>query len=174
MYIVVGLGNPGKEYETTRHNAGRLAVEFLEAKEIPGIKLAHIESFMNLSGPAVAKVLKGMNPKNLVVIYDDLDLPLGSMKISYNRSSGGHKGVESIIKSLGTEEFIRIRVGISSTTIFGKIKKPKGEGAVNKFVLSQLRKSEMDKLEKVFENIRGALKTLATDGLQKMMTEFNK
>lgn len=174
MYIVVGLGNPGEEYENTRHNAGKLAVQYLEKREIEGVEFAYTNSFMNLSGPAVAKALADRQPEKLVVIYDDLDLPLGKMKISHNRSSGGHKGVESIIKALKSEEFIRIRIGISPTTLFGKLKKPRGEEAVNKFVLGKFRNSEIAKLEKIFDEIEKALKVLVKDGLQKMMTEFNK
>lgn len=174
-YIVVGLGNPGSEYESTRHNTGKMAVEFLEKKSIKGVKLVHTESFMNLSGPAVAKVMAGKgSAKNLVVIYDDLDLPIGTMKISYNRSSGGHRGIQSIIKALKTEEFIRIRVGISPTTPAGKIKKPKGEEAVEKFILGEFKKPELEKLKKVFKRVEEALETLSKHGLQQAMTEGNK
>jgi PTH1 family peptidyl-tRNA hydrolase len=107
------------------------------------------------------------------VIYDDLDLPLGTMKVSYNRSSGGHKGVESIIKALKTEAFIRIRIGTSSSTPSGKLKKPQGEKAVEKHILSDFKKPEVDVLKKVFKKVEVALEALVEDGLQKAMTIGN-
>ena len=182
MYIVIGLGNPGEEYVNTRHNTGRLAVAYLEKRELKGVKFVHLETFMNKSGSGVAKALK-INPSSslrarkaaekLVVIYDDLDLPLGTMKVSYNRSSGGHKGVESIIKALKTEAFIRIRIGTSSSTPSGKLKKPQGEKAVEKHILSDFKKPEVDVLKKVFKKVEVALEALVEDGLQKAMTIGN-
>lgn len=174
MYIVIGLGNPGGEYQNTRHNAGKLAVEFLEDRSLQNIKFAHIESYMNQSGASVAKAINGADSKKLVVIYDDIDLPLGTLRISYDRGSGGHNGVESIIKALKTREFIRIRIGIAQKNIFGKIKKPKGEEAVNKFILGEFKKSEKDVLEEVFKKVEEALKVLVDHGLTRAMTEFNK
>ncbi|MFZ3008902.1 MAG: hypothetical protein WA048_00520, partial [Minisyncoccia bacterium] len=130
MYIVVGLGNPGEEYLNTRHNAGRLAVAYLEKKNLEGLKFVHLDTFMNKSGSGVAKVIKSKKAaEKLVVIYDDLDLALGTIKVSYNRGSGGHKGIESIVRALKTEAFIRIRIGTSPATPSGKLKKPQGEKA---------------------------------------------
>src|SRR3989344_8260855 len=101
MYIVVGLGNPGEEYARTRHNTGRMAEDFIRESGKVNAKFIFLDTFMNKSGLAVAKALAGKHAhKKLIVIYDDLDLPLGTLKISYDRSSGGHKGVESIIRSL--------------------------------------------------------------------------
>jgi len=174
MYIVVGLGNPGEEYSKTRHNTGRLAVEFLSKKEIPDVKLVHLETFMNKSGSGVLKVVKSKKAaQKLVVIYDDLDLALGTMKVSYDRGSGGHRGVESIIKALGTREFIRIRVGISPTTPSGKIKKPKGDTAVEKFILGEFKKSETEILKKVFKKVFEAVELISTETLQIAMTRAN-
>lgn len=174
MYIVVGLGNPGEEYASTRHNTGRLAVAYLEKKELKGVKFVHLETFMNKSGSGVAKAIKSKKAaEKLVVIYDDLDLPLGTMKVSYNRGSGGHKGVESIIKALKTEAFIRIRIGTSSSTPSGKLKKPQGEKAVEKHILSDFKKPETEVLKKVFKKVEVALEALVEDGLQKAMTIGN-
>ncbi len=174
MYIVVGLGNPGDEYACTRHNTGRMAVSYLEKKEIKGIKFVHLETFMNKSGSGVAKVVKSKKvAQKLIVIYDDLDLGLGQMKISYNRSSGGHRGVESIIKALKTEEFIRIRVGISPATPSGKVKKPSGENAVDKHILGEFKKSETEVIKKVFKRVAEAVKVISEHGLQRAMTECN-
>ena len=174
MYIVVGLGNPGEQYEHTRHNTGRLAAEFVESRGVDGVKFLHLDTFMNKSGTGVAKVVKSKAAaKKLVVIYDDLDLPLGAMKISYNRGSGGHRGLESIIRALKSEEFIRIRIGISPATPSGKLKKPKGEAAVEKHILGEFKRSEMEVLKKVFKRAALAVESLAEHGLERTMTEFN-
>ncbi len=173
MYIVVGLGNPGVEYSRTRHNAGRMAADFV-AEKVAGVKVVTPDTFMNHSGKAVVKVVKSKKAaEKLIVIYDDLDLPIGTMKISYNRSSGGHRGVESIIKALKTEAFIRIRIGISPKTPGGKTKKPIGEKVVEKHILTEFKKPEMEVLKKIFKTIVTAVETIKDDGLQTAMTEFN-
>ncbi len=174
MYIVVGLGNPGEEYARTRHNSGRMAADFIDGK-ISGIKVFTPDTFMNKSGSSVAKAVKSKKAaEKLIVVYDDLDLPLGSIKISYNRSSGGHRGLESVIKALQTEKFIRIRIGISPTTPSGKLKKPKGEGEVEKHILGEFKKPEMETLKKVFKKVEVAVETIVDRGLTTAMTEFNK
>lgn len=182
MYIVVGLGNPGIDFACTRHNTGRMAVSYLEnlpagrqEKISKKVKLVHLETFMNKSGAGVAKVVKNKkSAQKLIVIYDDLDLGLGQMKISYNRSSGGHRGVESIIKALKTEEFIRIRVGISPVTPSGKLKKPSGEKDVEKHILGEFKKSETEIIKKVFKRVAEAVETISEYDLQRAMTECNK
>ena len=178
MYIIVGLGNPGEEYEKTRHNTGRLTLEYLEnnlsPKVLKQVKFLAPDTYMNKSGQAVVKVVKSAKAaKSLVVVYDDLDLALGTMKISYNRSSGGHRGLESIIKALKTREFIRIRIGISKATPKGKVKKPKTEKDVEKFILGDYKKPEMDVLKKVFKKANGAVETIVTDGVERAMNLFN-
>jgi PTH1 family peptidyl-tRNA hydrolase len=173
MYIVVGLGNPGDEYAQTRHNTGRLAADFIAAKT-DVVKVFTPETFMNKTGAAVAKVVKSKKAaEKLIVIYDDLDLPLGTLKISFNRSSGGHRGVESIIKALKTEGFMRIRIGISPSTPSGKLKKPKGEAAVEKHILSEFKKPEIDILKKMFKKSLEIVETISEHGLTRAMTEFN-
>jgi len=129
MKLIVGLGNPGQEYENTRHNTGWLMVGLVEKRLNIKDKIKFVlpDKFMNNSGKVVAPLIKSKDLKDLVVIYDDIDLPLGKMKISFNRSSGGHNGLGSIIKALKSEEFLRIRIGTSPTTPSGKIRKPKGE-----------------------------------------------
>ncbi|MDP2641732.1 MAG: aminoacyl-tRNA hydrolase [bacterium] len=181
MYIVVGLGNPGDEYARTRHNTGRMAADFLDAllpkgkQGVRSIKIFTPDTFMNKTGLAVAKVVKSRKAaEKLIVIYDDLDLPLGAMKISYNRSSGGHRGVESIIRALKTEAFIRIRIGISPATPSGKIRKPKGERGVEKHILSEFKKPELETLKKVFKRAKEAVEVIADRGIAPAMTEFNK
>ena len=137
MKLVVGLGNPGEEYEETRHNTGWIMLDFIlgnkDWKPANGTKLLYYKdsiggkpteyikptTFMNNSGVAVSFVKEKHNLKltDIVVIYDDVDLPIGKMKISYDRSSGGHNGLGSIIKALKSEEFIRIRIGISRNVL---------------------------------------------------------
>ena len=175
MKLVVGLGNPGDEYEKTRHNTGRILVGILENKMSDHkIKFLAPDTFMNKSGLAVAKIVKTKKDlENLVVIYDDIDLPLGKMKISFNRSSGGHNGVGSIIKSLKSEEFLRIRVGIAPATPSGKIKKPSGEKAVLNFLLGEFKKLELELIKKQSKKIAEILEVIFTDGKDKAMSVFN-
>ena len=174
MYIIVGLGNPGNEYESTRHNTGRMAQDYISKSGNVRAKFVVPDTFMNKSGSAVAKVVKSKKAaEKLIVIYDDLDLALGTLKISYNRSSGGHKGVESIIKALKTEAFIRIRIGISRATPSGKIKKPQGEKEVEKHILGPFKKSELETLKKVFKRTKDAAATIVRHGVGPAMTEFN-
>jgi len=161
MYIVVGLGNPGREYALTRHNTGRMAVDFL-SEQVKSVKVLAPDTFMNHSGKAVAKVVKSKKAaEKLIVIYDDLDLPLGILKISYNRGSGGHKGLESVIHALKTREFIRIRLGI------GKKKD------VKKHILSNFTKSEMEILKKVFKKTKEVVQVIVEEGREKAMNKFN-
>ncbi|MDO8655172.1 MAG: aminoacyl-tRNA hydrolase [bacterium] len=127
MIIVVGLGNPGKAYEHTRHNAGFLALDVfakehgypvlkLSAKhqallsEGTGAILAKPQTFMNKSGTSAKSLLK--QGGELIVVHDDIDIPIGAVKVSKDRGSAGHKGVESIIEALGSKDFTRIRIGI--------------------------------------------------------------
>jgi len=195
MFTIFGLGNPGKEYENTRHNTGREILKILSRKEdfsdwrpdgklnalvsagkIGKTKVQFIlpEKFMNNSGASVVPVIKSKKDlAQLVVIYDDMDLPMGKIKISHNRSSGGHRGLESIIKKLKTEEFTRIRVGISAATPSGKIKKPKGEKAVIQYLMSPFKEKEMTELKKTAKTVSLALDTFMTSGLQRAMTGFN-
>ena len=129
---------------------------------------------MNKSGNAVAKAVKSAKAaQKLVVVYDDIDLPLGTMKLSYGRGSGGHRGVESIRRAIKTEGFIRIRVGISPATPSGKTKKPKGEKAVNNFILGTFKPKELELLKKVSKKVSGALTAIVVDGKERAMNEFN-
>lgn len=195
-YIIAGLGNPGEEYKGTRHNAGRIAVgtikhayDFSDWKpdmktkaqiskgEIDGEKVTLVvpDTFMNKSGSALAPL--ATSPKKaekLIVIYDDLDLPIGTMRMSFNRGSGGHRGLESIIKSLKTEAFVRIRIGIAPTTPSGKTKKPSGESAVEKHILGEFKKPEQDVLKKNTKRLVEILPVLFEKGLSVAMSEFNK
>lgn len=194
-YFLVGLGNPGEEYEGTRHNTGRIVVDYILKKngfpelmksgkynaltakgEIAGKEVVALEpeTFMNKSGSSVALLAKSAkDAERTIVVYDDLDLPLGAWKISFNRSSGGHRGVESIIKALKTEAFARIRVGICPTTPSGKPKKPKGEDKVLDFIIGEFKEKEMDELKKVMKKVNEAVAVMIGESREKAMSEFN-
>lgn len=175
MKIVVGLGNPGEEYEKTRHNAGRIVAGHIE-KKLEGQKIKFLvpDTFMNHSGKAVAQYVKAKKDlKDLIVIYDDIDLPIGRMKISFDRSSGGHNGLQSVIKSVKSQEFLRIRIGIAPATPSGKIKKPKGERAVLNFLLGEFKKSELDELKKVSKRAAEAVEMAFSEGKDKAMSLYN-
>ncbi len=193
--LIVGLGNPGEEYKNTRHNTGRIILEYIAKScdfsdwkknlklkalcakgEIDGTKLDFMlpETFMNNSGVSVLGVINDKKKlKNLVVIYDDMDLSLGHYKISYNKSSGGHNGLASIIKKVKSQEFVRIRVGVSPSTPTGKMKKPKGEEAVLKFLLGKYKEDELKEIKKISKKISEIIKMLAEEGKDKTMTLYN-
>lgn len=175
MQLVVGLGNPGEQYENTRHNTGRIVVNII-SKKLPDSKLKFLtpDTFMNNSGKVVAPFIKSKKDlAGLVVIYDDIDLPIGRMKISFNRSSGGHNGVGSVIKHIKSQEFLRIRIGICPMTPTGKLKKPKGEDKVLKFLLGEFKKEELEEIKKLSKKVAEAVEIIFTDGKGKAMSLFN-
>ncbi len=194
-YTIVGLGNPGEEYENTRHNVGRIVLEYFRTKnnfsdweknkknkalhsegKIGKSKILLVEpdNFMNNSGKSLSPVITSVKKaEKLVVIYDDIDLPLGTLKISFNRGSGGHRGVESIIKSVKTKAFIRLRVGVAPTTPSGKIKKPKGEQKVLDFLMGEFKSKEKDVLKKTKKNATATLEMIILEGKEKAAGEFN-
>ena len=195
-WIFVGLGNPGGEYAATRHNAGRIVLEeFRAAHELSAwekkktydaliskgeaagaeVLLIEPETFMNESGRSLVPLVKSKKQaQQLVVIHDDIDLPLGTWKFSFNRGSGGQKGVESIMATLKTKAFIRIRIGVLPTTPTGKPKKPKGDDAVHKFILGKFKEEEMTVLKKNAKEVTKGIETLMKEGLEKAMGEWNR
>ncbi len=194
-YVIVGLGNPGEEYEHTRHNTGRILVEDFarrmkcdafehdkkaNADTVTGkvkreaFTLVLPDTFMNKSGNAVARYVKSKKAaEQLVVIHDDLDLPLGRIKLSFNRGSGGHRGVESIVRALKTEAFVRLRVGISKDAGKGRVKKPVGEDAVGDFILGAFKPAEEKEFKKVSKLVSEVLEFIVEEGHQAAMQEFN-
>lgn len=202
-YVFIGLGNPGEEYKNTRHNTGRIMLEYFRvAHNFPEwkgdkksqaliskgkigphtITLVAPETFMNKSGLSIKHFIdtnktarKSINKsaERMLVVYDDLDLPFGSAKISYNKSSGGHKGLESIIKAVKTQAFPRLRIGISPTTPKGKIKKPLGEEAVEKKILGEFKSDELTALKKLSKRTNEALEIFVREGREPAMTAFN-
>ncbi len=163
MRYLIGLGNPGEEYENTRHNTGRIVTtafceaekfgEFEFDKKNKALKadgkvgkekvLAVLpETFMNNSGLSVKKVVvSSKKAVDMVVIHDDIDLPLGKFKISFGKGSAGHKGVESVMRAVKTKDFYRVRVGIVPSTPKGKLKKPEGKKLLD-FLMGKFKPKE--------------------------------
>ena len=188
MIIIIGLGNPGKKFENTRHNVGFMALdEFARKNNFPefelqkksnalisdkpldtargkeNIILAKPQTFMNESGKAVKAIIKNNPAESLIVIHDDIDLPVGKIKIIKERGSAGHKGVESIIKSIGNDGLIRIRIGIGG---------PKDVKAM-KVVLKKFSADELKKINQTLEKVADALSIFIKEGLEKAMNAFN-
>lgn len=184
MKVIVGLGNPGSEYKDTRHNVGFMVIDLLiselkarsmRVKQRASVKkavwageevlLVKPLTYMNLSGEAVAPLLRSnrLSAADLIVVYDDLDLPLGRVRIRSQGSSGGHKGMKSLIAHLGTQEFARIRLGISH---------PGAEEVVD-HVLSPFTRSEMELLSPALHKAKDAAKTWVSDGIEKAMNTYN-
>lgn len=194
-WVIVGLGNPGEEYENTRHNTGRMALEYFAqsgnfsdwkddsrakariSRGAIGKVLAVLvapDTFMNKSGSAVAKFVKSAKAaERMIVIYDDLDLPLGKIKISFDRGSGGHKGVESIQRAVKTKKFVRIRVGVSPESAAGKMRKPESGEAVLRFILQRFKPGEREELKTVFKKVAEAIATTVTENREIAMNKFN-
>ncbi|MGH7174929.1 MAG: aminoacyl-tRNA hydrolase [Minisyncoccia bacterium] len=184
--VIAGLGNPGKEYEKTRHNAGRMAAELLakqnnfddfvfnkkaNALVVEGkigkekVTILLPETMMNASGKALSTFIKTPNAgKKLLVIQDDLDLPLGVIKMVYARGSGGHKGVESIMRAIKTDAFTRIRIGISALGKKNQAKKVSGEEKVIKHVIGKFKPAEEATLKKILKKSAQACEIFASDG----------
>jgi peptidyl-tRNA hydrolase, PTH1 family len=193
-FIIVGLGNSGKEYEKTRHNAGRMVVELLAKQEgwefterkaakalvaegiIEGEKVTLVlpETMMNLSGKAVVPFIKSVKAaKNLLVVQDELDIPLGAMKMVFGRNSGGHKGVESIMRAIKTKDFARLRIGISGAAKKNQAKKPSGEEKVIKHVIGKFKPAEDALVKKTIKKAALAARLFITDGIEKATMEAN-
>ena len=194
-WVIVGLGNPGDKYDSTRHNAGRMAVEyFAKAKNLNGwhedkksksmtaggmvgktaVAVVLPDTFMNKSGSAVVKFVKSAKAaERLVVVYDDLDLPLGKFRLSFDRGSGGHKGLESIMRTLKTKKFVRVRIGVSPSTASGALRKPEGEKVILNFILTKFRVHELEELKRVMKRVADALEVAVIEGREKAMNVFN-
>ena len=183
-WLVAGLGNPGREYERSRHNVGFLVVDELArrrggrvtdraAKSLTGkihlgdreLVLAKPQTMMNLSGLAV-KALRtkyGVPLERLLVVHDDLDLPYGRLRIRRGGSSAGNHGLDSVIASLGTKDFARVRVGIG---------RPPGDGV--DYVLSPFTEAERAQLSEIVRRAADGVEVTIQDGLERAMTDFNR
>jgi PTH1 family peptidyl-tRNA hydrolase len=189
MILIVGLGNPGKKYEKTRHNVGWRVLNYFKEKnnfqpwkekkkvkamiskgEIGKEKIQLIKplTFMNLSGESLKSILNyyKAKPEKIIIVHDDIDINFNKIKISQNRGTAGHKGVLSIIEKLKTKNFIRIRIGI----------KPKEKKLSNteKFVISNFNKKEEKELTEVIKKTTKAIELIIKEGTKKSMTIFNK
>ncbi len=185
MYLIVGLGNPGVRYARNRHNAGARCLARLAAAhnlefgrrqknarvargEIGGVPvlLAIPQTFMNESGRAVAPLARfyQVPPERLMVVYDDLDLPLGAIRIRPDGGSGGHRGMQSVIEHLGTQKFPRLRIGIG---------RPPGRMDPADYVLQDFSPEEELVVEEAIARAVAAIQTWLTEGLEKAMSEYN-
>lgn len=184
MYVIVGLGNPGRDYENTRHNVGFKAIDLISAEEHIEVKklkhkaligegnmagerviLAKPQTYMNLSGNSVREILNyyKVSTENLIVIYDDFDTIMGGIRIRKKGSAGSHNGMKSVIYDLRTDDFPRIRIGIGST----------GARSWRNFVLSGFSEEEMPLIVKGIEAAAAAVRCIIVDGADKAMNQFN-
>ena len=185
--LIVGLGNPGIEYQFTPHNLGFLAIDrmagnlgvevrnrqcrALTARTVIAdqmVLLAKPETFMNLSGLAVRELLReyeAVPESDLIVIQDELDFPLGTLRIHTRRSSAGHNGIESLIGTLGTQDFLRIRMGVAPER---KVE----DGAA--YLLAPMRKKDLEVVDKMLDTAEEAVKVILRDGPDAAMNRFNR
>jgi PTH1 family peptidyl-tRNA hydrolase len=207
-FLVVGLGNPGLEYLWTPHNAGFMAIDRIAEQEgvvvsnrrcramtatcrIGGreVILAKPETFMNLSGASVAALIREFEAdpaKDLLVIYDELDLALGTFKIRERGSPAGHNGARSVTSALGTEEWLRLRIGVGLTPHEGRtnqgesvglqpgVREAGGRRPGRDYLLSPLRKTDLGKLDEVLDRVAAATRRIIQDGPGPAMNEFNR
>lgn len=181
MKLIAGLGNPDTKYQNTRHNLGFLVVDyfaydeglswqksldwichFAKSKEFVVIKPT---TFMNKSGEAVREVASffKIEPEAILIVHDDLDLPFGKLRLSFDGMSAGHKGVESTVESLGSDDFARLRVGIDHPEVIDP----------EKYVLEEFNDEEKKRLPKVLSNSCEAIRSFIKDGIQATMNRFN-
>jgi PTH1 family peptidyl-tRNA hydrolase len=185
--LIVGLGNPGIEYQFTPHNMGFLAVDRIAEQcgvrvnnrncraqtartSIAGheVVLAKPETYMNLSGASVRELVSEYEvepEKDLVLLYDELDLPFGSLRVRPRGRSAGHNGMESVIGALGTQELTRIRIGVAPDH-------PVGDGA--RYVLSQFKKAQYPAVDHLLDSAAEAVKVILGEGVQAAMNRFNR
>jgi PTH1 family peptidyl-tRNA hydrolase len=185
-WLIAGLGNPGPEYENTPHNLGFLTVDRLaerhrvrvsrkEAAALVGlgdiqdspVVLAKPQTYMNVSGSSIKALLEKyeLGPDNLLLVYDELALPWLSIRVRPKGSSAGHNGVESVIRSLGTGEFARVRLGIHPGH-------PIGDGA--RFVLAPMRRAQWNELDQLLDRAADAVESIIAEGVEKSMAKFNR
>ena len=194
MKLIIGLGNPGIEYQFTPHNAGFLAVDRIaeycnvtianrRCRALTGkaklagqdVLLAKPETYMNLSGLSVAALVQEFEipipSQDLIVIYDELDLPLGTIRIRERGSANGHNGAISVSGALGTDEWLRIRIGVGKPPLAdGREIKSGG----TEYLLSPMRKQELAVLDEVLDRVRCAVEAILTKGPGPAMSEFNR
>ena len=185
MKLIIGLGNPGKEYDKTRHNIGFEAIDAIanahnisvnksKFKGLFGegfigtskVILVKPQTYMNLSGESITAFISWykVDPKDILVIYDDVSLSLGLLRIRQKGSAGGHNGIKSIIQHHGTNEFQRIKIGVGE--------KPQGWDLAD-YVLSRFSNSEMKLMDTTMEDVAGATQMIIEKGIQEAMNAYN-
>ncbi len=174
MYLIVGLGNPEEEYGETRHNMGFNAInknKFQGIYEIANIEnhktiLLKPQTYMNLSGNSVKEIVDfyKIEKEKIIIIYDDMDIEPGKIKIRKKGSAGGHNGMKSIIQMLGTDEFARIRIGIG---------RPNNKGNDINYVIGKIPKEEITKLEEGIEKAKEATIEILKNNIDTAMNKFN-
>lgn len=173
LYALASLGNPGKKYSMTRHNAGRIVADAIDFSDLKELKYIVPDTYMNESGKFVKEYLRYHDDRDLIVIYDDKDLPFGKFRISHDRGDGGHNGLKSIIEALGTTEFTRIRIGIAHADTDGKNIIPLSGEAVQKYVLGNLNDEEVKSLTDIIPKVKEAIETIVNEDYKKAMEKFN-
>ena len=185
MYLIAGLGNPSKTYEGTRHNVGFAMIDAIadafqidvttkKHKAIVGrgviegmkVILAKPQTYMNLSGESIREIADfyKIDPENMIIIYDDISLDVGRLRIRKKGSAGGHNGIKNIIAHLGTDVFPRIKVGVGE--------KPQGWDLAD-YVLSKYSKEEQQALREASDNVIGAVKLMVMDNIDAAMNQYN-
>ena len=185
MYIIVGLGNPGKEYENTRHNTGFMLVDKLADKYnieitkekhkaligtgiIEGEKVILVkpQTFMNLSGESLCEVVNFYkeDTSNVIAIFDDIDLPVGAIRIKERGSAGTHNGVKSLVKELGSQDFKRVKIGVGA---------PVGKIDLVSHVLGKFSSEEFLEINKSIDKAVNAVETIIKNGVAKAMNDYN-
>jgi len=194
-HYIVALGNPGERYARTRHNVGWVALDLalqawglpslIEEKAVSGrttegvvcdrfVRVLYPDTFMNNSGAAVKKFVPADAVNRLIVVHDDIDLPLGEVRVVCDRGAGGNNGVSSIIQKLGTKAFVRVRIGIAPTSwISGEVKRPAGGGPLERFVRKPFGLLEQRRLPDVYETARAAIETVIAEGATAAMNRWN-
>lgn len=174
MKLVVGLGNPGEEYKNTRHNVGFMVMDKINRLNLnisEKVIFLKPQTFMNNSGREVRNYIKGLAFNNLVVVHDELDLPMGQIKIQKGGGSAGHNGVQSVINHLGSQDFIRVRVGVQVPTLNCDI----STGAKAKdYLLSNFTKDDREIIAPAIEKAARAVEEVLNKGADSAMNKFNQ
>jgi PTH1 family peptidyl-tRNA hydrolase len=182
VFLVAGLGNPGEQYEDTPHNLGFLVLDRLAANRnipvrrfdsnalvgiTPEVMLAKPQTYMNLSGTSLKPLMKkhGLGPQDLILVYDELDLPWGEIRIRPKGRAGSHNGLISVVQNLGTEEFVRVRVGAHPGH-------PLKSGA--NYLLSPFSRQQKKELDELLGFAAEAVNSIIAEGVEKSMTKFNR
>lgn len=184
MFLIVGLGNPGREYENTRHNTGFMVIDELAGEagiSVSTMKLGSLigkgtidgkkvilvkpQTYMNASGESVGPLVNYYKPEKVIVVYDDITLDVGGIRVRKEGSAGGHNGMKSLIKHLGTEKFERVRVGIGE-------KPPKMDLA--DWVLGHFKSEDREPLKEAVRSAVNALKMMMDDGTDEAMNKYNR